>query len=192
MFGRWFKSIFIGFFVLAVVFNGLFQVLDLNEYKENKELLNKYVKPFIGTAYAASANETELPCWPHENSDLYPDPAIVYGKLPNGFRYVLMKNHEPKKRVSMHLNIQTGSMNEADHEQGMAHFLEHMLFNGSTHFKPGELVKYFQSIGMQFGPDQLFEFVRDLDYLVSDGGASPRYRVSTTSSTTWPSSIPTR
>jgi len=153
MFGRWVKSIFIGFFALTLVFIGLFQVIDLNEYKQNKKWLYKYVKPFIGTAYAASANESELPCWPHEKSDLYPDPAIVYGKLPNGFRYVLVKNHEPKKRVSMHLNIQAGSMNEADHEQGLAHFLEHMLFNGSTHFKPGELVKYFQSIGMQFGPD---------------------------------------
>ncbi|MCD4807452.1 MAG: insulinase family protein, partial [Methanococcoides sp.] len=108
---------------------------------------------FLGTANAASGGVDEMPCWPHEKSDLNPDPAIVFGKLPNGFRYVLMENHEPKARVSMHLNIQAGSMNESDHEQGLAHFLEHMLFNGSTHFKPGELVKYFQSIGMQFGPD---------------------------------------
>ncbi|UCD90214.1 MAG: insulinase family protein, partial [Desulfobacterales bacterium] len=59
----------------------------------------------------------------------------------------------PKDRVSMHLIVHTGSMYETDDQQGLAHFLEHMLFNGSTHFKPGELVKYFQNIGMQFGPD---------------------------------------
>ncbi len=133
-----FKRFFIGFFVLAVVFSviGLFQAAV-----------------FPGTANAASGGVDEMPCWPHEKSDLYPDPALVFGNLSNGFRYVLMENHEPKARVSMHLNIQTGSMNESDQEQGLAHFLEHMLFNGSTHFKPGELVKYFQNIGMEFGPD---------------------------------------
>ena len=91
--------------------------------------------------------------WPHANSDLTPDPAVIFGNLSNGFRYVLMENQMPKDRVSMHLIIHTGSMNESDNQQGLAHFLEHMLFNGSTHFKPGELVKYFQNIGMQFGPD---------------------------------------
>lgn len=91
--------------------------------------------------------------WPHEKSDLLPDPAVIFGKLPNGFRYVLMENHRPKDRVSIHLDVQAGSLHESDDQQGLAHFLEHMLFNGSTNFKPGELVKYFQSIGMQFGPD---------------------------------------
>ena len=95
----------------------------------------------------------EQPVWPHEKSDLPLDPEIVYGRLENGFRYVLMQNQNPKDRVSMHLNIQAGSANETDSQQGLAHFLEHMLFNGSDHFKPGELVKYFQSIGMQFGAD---------------------------------------
>ena len=98
-------------------------------------------------------NIDSLVKWPHEKSDLLSDPALIFGKLPNGFRYVLMENHRPKDRVSMHLDIQAGSMHESDNQQGLAHFLEHMLFNGSTNFKPGELVKYFQSIGMQFGPD---------------------------------------
>ena len=138
MSARSLKSIFIVFFVLAVVFPviGLFQT-----------------DAFPGAANAASGDIDEMPCWPHEKSDLNPDPTLVFGKLPNGFRYVLIENHEPKARVSMHLNVQTGSMNESDQEQGLAHFLEHMMFNGSTHFKPGELVKYFQNIGMQFGPD---------------------------------------
>ena len=91
--------------------------------------------------------------WPHQNSDLLPDPALLFGKLPNGFRYVLMKNTNPKDRVSLHLNVQTGSIHETDKQQGLSHFIEHMLFCGSKHFKPGELVKYFQSIGMQFGHD---------------------------------------
>ncbi len=99
------------------------------------------------------ANIEPLVKWPHEKSDILPDPAVIFGKLPNGFRYVLMKNYSPKDRVSMHLDVQAGSMYESDNQQGLAHFLEHMLFNGSENFKPGELVKYFQSIGMQFGPD---------------------------------------
>ena len=101
---------------------------------------------FVGQAMASAS-------WPHEKSDLKPDPNVVWGKLENGFRYVLMKNKEPKDRVSMHLNVQAGSLNEREDERGVAHFLEHMLFNGSENFEPGELVKYFQSIGMQFGPD---------------------------------------
>lgn len=93
------------------------------------------------------------PDWPHEKSELQPDPSLHFGRLDNGFRYVLKKNHEPKDRVAMSLNIQAGSLNETDEERGIAHFLEHMLFNGSTNFAPGELVDYFQSIGMSFGGD---------------------------------------
>jgi zinc protease len=109
----------------------------------------------VRQALAEAAGETVVPLkrWSHENSDLLPDPGAVFGHLKNGFRYVLMVNHKPKGRVSMHLNVKAGSLHESDAQQGLAHFLEHMLFNGSTHFKPGELVKYFQSIGMQFGPD---------------------------------------
>jgi len=104
-------------------------------------------------ANAASVNNDFLNKWPHEKSDLLPDPEVVFGRLENGFSYILMDNPRPKDRVSMHLYIQTGSMYETDGQQGLAHYLEHMLFNGTTHFKPGEIIKYFQSIGMQFGPD---------------------------------------
>ncbi len=91
--------------------------------------------------------------WPHEKSDLQPDPSLIFGKLDNGFRYILKKNSEPRDRVAMSLNIQAGSLNENQDQRGIAHFLEHMLFNGTTHFQPGELVEYFQSIGMSFGGD---------------------------------------
>jgi zinc protease len=64
-----------------------------------------------------------------------------------------MENSTPKDRVSINLKVMSGSLNENDDQKGVAHFLEHMLFNGSTHFAPGELVTYFQTIGMQFGAD---------------------------------------
>lgn len=91
--------------------------------------------------------------WSHETSDLPPDPETVYGRLPNGVRYILKENRTPRDRVSMHLYVQCGSLAELPGEEGLAHFLEHMQFDGSTHFPPGEMVKYFQRIGMQFGPD---------------------------------------
>ncbi|MFH2219139.1 MAG: insulinase family protein [Pseudomonadota bacterium] len=108
---------------------------------------------FSSSAYAADHKTAVLREWSHEKNHLLPDPSVIFQRLPNGFRYVLMQNKTPRDRVSMHLNIHSGSLNESDDQQGLAHFLEHMLFNGSTNFKPGDLVKYFQSIGMEFGPD---------------------------------------
>ena len=107
----------------------------------------------LPSALASDAGIKGLPQWPHDHSDLKPDPAVKFGRFDNGFRYVLMENNEPKDRVSLHLNVQSGSLHERENEQGLAHFLEHMLFNGSTHFPPGSLISYFQSIGMQLGPD---------------------------------------
>lgn len=95
----------------------------------------------------------ERRAWPHSDSDLKPAPDVTFGRLSNGFRYVMMENKTPASRVSMHLYVQVGSLAEFEGEEGIAHFLEHMLFDGSTHFPPGEMVKYFQRIGMQFGPD---------------------------------------
>ncbi|WP_027359553.1 M16 family metallopeptidase [Desulforegula conservatrix] len=91
--------------------------------------------------------------WPNSVSDLEQDPAMTTGKFENGLRYVIMKNKKPEGRVSIHLNIQAGSGYENQGEEGIAHFLEHMLFNGTKSYPPGELVKYFQSIGMDYGSD---------------------------------------
>jgi zinc protease len=91
--------------------------------------------------------------WPHEHSDLAADPNMSFGRLPNGLRYVVVPNRKPPGRISMHLLVQAGSLHEAESERGLAHFLEHLAFDGSTHYPPGELVKYFQRIGMNFGPD---------------------------------------
>ncbi len=101
------------------------------------------------------------------------DPGIVYGILPNGFQYILKQNTTPKDQVNIHLNVFAGSMNETDEQQGLAHYLEHMVFNGSEHFKPGELIEYFQSIGMDFGADanahtSFFNTVYDLSLPKAD------------------------
>lgn len=80
------------------------------------------------------------------------DPAIRSGRLPNGLRYFLRQNGRPAKRVSLRLAVDVGSIHEADDQRGLAHFLEHMAFNGSANFKPGELVAFLESIGARFGP----------------------------------------
>lgn len=108
---------------------------------------------FAGRIFVTSYPSEDRSAWPHERSDLDPDGEIVLGRLENGLRYVIQQNQTPRDRVSMHLYVQAGSLFERHEELGVAHFLEHMLFNGSKHFPPGEMVKYFQRIGMQFGPD---------------------------------------
>ncbi len=91
--------------------------------------------------------------WPQERGDLKADPAAVFGRLPNGLRYVILPNAEPPGRASLRLHVAAGSLMEEDDQQGLAHFLEHMAFNGTEHFKAGEMVEFFQRIGMAFGAD---------------------------------------
>src|SRR5688500_8958581 len=74
------------------------------------------------------------------------------GTLPNGLTFFIRKNDEPDDRAFLRLAVKAGSIDEADDQRGLAHVLEHMAFNGSAHFPPGELVKYLESIGAQFGP----------------------------------------
>lgn len=80
------------------------------------------------------------------------EPTIRSGRLPNGLRYFVRQNARPARRVSLRLAVDVGSVQEADDQRGLAHFLEHMAFNGSAHFKPGELVAFLESIGARFGP----------------------------------------
>ncbi|HET7618955.1 MAG TPA: insulinase family protein, partial [Vicinamibacterales bacterium] len=80
------------------------------------------------------------------------DPAVTTGTLPNGLKYYIRHNTRPASRVLLRLAVHSGSIDEADDQQGLAHMVEHMAFNGSTHFKPGELVSYFESAGARLGP----------------------------------------
>jgi len=155
MFSKHLRHFTVKTFVLTtvvIVFSSLLASSATIDGEINSGLIeNISITP--SAALASDYKSVVLPEWPHETSDLLPDSSVIFGRLPNGFRYVLMENQTPRDRVSIHLNIHTGSLHESDSQQGLAHFLEHMLFNGSTNFKPGELVKYFQSIGMKFGSD---------------------------------------
>ncbi len=86
-------------------------------------------------------------------AEVFPfDASIRTGKLPNGLQFFIRQNGRPAKRLSLRLAVKSGSLDEADDQQGLAHFIEHMAFNGTAHFKPGELISYFESIGMRLGP----------------------------------------
>jgi zinc protease len=80
-------------------------------------------------------------------------PQVKVGKLANGLTYYIQKNGKPEKKLELRLVVKAGSILEDDDQQGLAHFTEHMAFNGSTHFKKHELVSYLQSIGVKFGAD---------------------------------------
>jgi zinc protease len=80
------------------------------------------------------------------------DSAVRTGTLPNGLRFFVRRNPRPANRIALRLAVKAGSLFEADDQQGLAHLIEHMAFNGSEHFKPGELVSYFESTGSRLGP----------------------------------------
>ncbi|MBL0132461.1 MAG: insulinase family protein [Chitinophagaceae bacterium] len=81
------------------------------------------------------------------------DPHVKIGRLANGLTYYIRKNSLPEKRVELHLVVNAGSVLEDDDQLGLAHFMEHMNFNGTRHFPKNELVSYLQSIGVEFGAD---------------------------------------
>lgn len=80
-------------------------------------------------------------------------PQVKVGKLANGLTYYIQKNGKPARKLELRLVVKAGSILEDDDQQGLAHFTEHMAFNGSTNFKKHELVSYLQSIGVGFGAD---------------------------------------
>ena len=85
-------------------------------------------------------------------SDVVPmDPSIKTGTLPNGLKYYIKKNGKPEKRCELRLALNAGSMLETDEQQGLAHFVEHMCFNGTKNFKKSALVDFLESAGVKFG-----------------------------------------
>ncbi|MHA7818869.1 MAG: M16 family metallopeptidase [Erythrobacter sp.] len=89
----------------------------------------------------------------HETSDLEHDPRVIYGQLDNGLRYAVMRNGTPSGVAAIRMRIDTGSLNETEAQRGLAHFLEHMAFNGSENVPEGEMVKRLERFGLSFGAD---------------------------------------
>lgn len=91
--------------------------------------------------------------WPQSQSDLAPDPNVHFGTLPNGLRYAILPNPLPAGQVSFRLRLDAGSLEESDQQQGIAHFIEHMAFRGSTHIKDNEVFHILERFGAAPGAD---------------------------------------
>jgi len=91
--------------------------------------------------------------WPHTLSDIPPDADITYGQLENGLRYALRRNARPEKEAVIRFWVRAGSRNETPKTIGLAHYLEHMAFNGSENVPEGEMVKSLERLGLSFGAD---------------------------------------
>lgn len=91
--------------------------------------------------------------FPQNHSDIKADPAVRFGKLPNGMTYIILKNATPPGTASIRLRFNGGSLMEDDSQQGLAHFLEHMAFNGSKNVAEGDMVKILERHGLSFGAD---------------------------------------
>ncbi|MGA9658864.1 MAG: insulinase family protein [Asticcacaulis sp.] len=87
------------------------------------------------------------------HSDIPADPAVRFGKLANGMTYIIMKNATPPGTASIRMRINGGSLMEDDNQQGLAHFLEHMAFNGSKNVPEGDMIKILERHGLSFGAD---------------------------------------
>jgi zinc protease len=88
-----------------------------------------------------------------KSQDIPVDKDVTIGTLNNGIKYYIKKNKKPEKRAELRLVVNAGSVLENEDQRGLAHFVEHMGFNGSKHFSKNDLVNYLESIGVKFGPD---------------------------------------
>src|SRR6266481_247459 len=109
-------------------------------FKESNQATVGLISAMLLLPGAALAQEL-----PHDSRNLS-------GKLENGVTWIYREHNNPPGKMALMMHVRTGSLNETDSQKGLAHFIEHMAFNGSEHFPPGKLIPYFESIGMQFGP----------------------------------------
>lgn len=102
---------------------------------------------------APEAAPSSLRTWAQASSDIPADPAVRFGTLSNGMRYAVMRNASPPGQASLRLHVDAGSLMEEDDQRGLAHFIEHMAFNGTTNIPEGDLLPILERLGLAFGPD---------------------------------------
>ncbi|KQZ77181.1 peptidase M16 [Sphingopyxis sp. Root214] len=107
----------------------------------------------VAAPVAVNPQSDAAKAWNFAASDVPVDPNIIFGVLPSGMKYALLKNSTPKDSVVLRMRFAVGSFAEADDQRGLAHFLEHMAFNGSTNVPEGEMIKLLERKGLAFGAD---------------------------------------
>ncbi len=106
------------------------------------------------TAGEEGVAATPEPVWKRDlDAPLPVDSLVTVGKLDNGLTYYVRENPEPDDRAEIWLLVDAGSNQEDDDQQGLAHFVEHMAFNGTENYPRQKLIDYLESTGMRFGPD---------------------------------------
>ena len=108
---------------------------------------------FAVTQSAAVVTAQPSDPWAQAASDIPADPAVRFGQLSNGMRYALMSNDTPPGQASFRLRIDAGSLMERDDQQGLAHFMEHMAFNGTKTIPENEMLRILERLGLAFGAD---------------------------------------
>ena len=103
---------------------------------------------FLALSLVASASQAQM-----SMPSLPVDTAVRIGKLDNGLTYYIRYNNWPENRANFYIAQKVGSIQEEESQRGLAHFLEHMCFNGTDNFKGNDLIRYCESIGVQFGGD---------------------------------------
>src|SRR5688500_8474515 len=111
------------------------------------------VPAFALTQPTAAATAQPSDPWAQAASDIPADPAVRCGQLPNGMRYALMSNDPPPGQASFRLRIDAGSLMERDDQQGLAHFMAHMAFNGTKTIPENEMLRILERLGLAFGAD---------------------------------------
>ncbi|MGA0854744.1 MAG: M16 family metallopeptidase [Luteolibacter sp.] len=141
--------------ILVLILAATAAFLSLRSGPESKSSYatpqNNATASMSGPAGLATGEAPKAKSWPHKSSDIAPDSKTVFGQLPNGMRYLIYPNSEPPSRISLRLHIAAGSLMEADDQRGLAHFLEHMVFNGTKHHTAAELIPRMQRLGIAFG-----------------------------------------
>lgn len=126
-----------------------------------EDVIKKVAQPEVGADLSAGLVSAKTDTtravgvarpWAHDKSDIKPDANTLYGKLDNGMRYIIHKNALPPERVSIRLHVDAGSLSEKESQRGVAHFLEHMVFNGTKTFPDAtKLIPQMQRLGIAFG-----------------------------------------
>jgi zinc protease len=113
------------------------------------------VAPGFGQSAPVAAIATVQPSqpWPQASSDVPADADARFGTLSNGMRYLILHNATPPGQASLRLRIDAGSLMEKDSQLGLAHFMEHMAFNGTTHIPKNDLISILERLGLAFGAD---------------------------------------
>ncbi|MEJ5302851.1 MAG: insulinase family protein [Bacteroidales bacterium] len=105
----------------------------------------------MGVLLAFTSMRAQVNYQPEANIPV--DPEVKIGKLSNGLTYYIHRNAQPAERAEFYLILNAGAIQEDPDQNGLAHFCEHMAFNGTEHFKKHQIINYLQSIGMKFGPE---------------------------------------